>query len=222
MNTFNKLISNKKVLLLGPAPHILEPQNTSDFRDFDIIVKLNKMVEKASFVDSELNDRNDVLYHCLQVDLPNGDDPYSVEEWQSKGVKHLRIPFTGATAHYRMNINRFIGSNLSVGIKFSTMPIKVFNQLCVDCDNTLPSTGILAINDLFLQGPSVLDIRGLTFGNTGYSKDYKNERWHKNESHRKRTTKHNLKKQIVFFKRLYQNSTNIIIDKQLKEALDNV
>ena len=221
MSKFNNLIKNKKVLLLGPASHILDPDNTSDFRDFDVIVKLNKMVEKSSFLDDELNNRNDVLYHCLQVDLPNGDDPYSVKEWQLKNVKHLRIPFTGATAHYRMNINRFIKANLFIGIKFSTMPINVFDQLCIDCDNTLPSTGILAINDLALQSPSVLDIRGLTFGKTGYSSNYKNDRWHKNENHRKRTTKHNLEKQILFFKKLYQSSDNIVVDKELKEVLDN-
>lgn len=221
MSKFKNLIKGKKVLLLGPASHILNPENTSDFKNFDVIVKLNKMVEKASFSDEELNNRNDILYHCLQIDLPNGDLPYSVETWKSKGVKHLRIPFTGATAHYRMNINRFIKSNLSVGIEFSTIPIDVFNQINIDCDNTLPSTGILAISDLLLQEPEILHIRGLTFGRTGYSKEYKNDQWHKNKDHRKRTTKHNLEKQILLFKRLYKNSDNIVVDNELKEVLDN-
>ena len=50
MSKFKNLIKGKKVLLLGPASHILNPENTSDFNNFDVIVKLNKMVEKASFL----------------------------------------------------------------------------------------------------------------------------------------------------------------------------
>ena len=63
MSKFSKLINGKKVLLLGPAPHILDPDNTKDFEDFDVIVKVNKMVEKAEFKNDNLNNRTDVLYH---------------------------------------------------------------------------------------------------------------------------------------------------------------
>jgi hypothetical protein len=219
MKNFNNLIHNKRVLLLGPAEHILIEKNTSDFRDFDVVVKLNKMVEQASFSCEELNQRNDVLYHCLQIDIGNGDQPYSLDLWKKMDVKHVRIPFSGTSIHYRMNINRFLQNNKNYNFSYSVCPIQEFEKLNIDCDNTLPSTGIAAINDLVLRKPKELHIRGLTFGKTGYCKSYKNEQWHKNSQRRAKTTKHRPEKQFIFFKKLLKSNKCIIIDQELKNII---
>lgn len=218
---FQSLIRDKRVLLLGPAKHILIPENTEDFRDFEVVVKLNKMVEKSSFLDEDLNNRNDILYHCLQVDIPNGDMPYSLEEWKRRGVRHVRIPFSGTTLHYRMNINRFLQKNKNLGLEFSICPTREFEDLNVLCNNTLPSTGIAAINDLLLRSPSELCIRGLTFMETPYCEEYKNEKWHKNTKNRKKTTKHDPNKQLEYFKKLYLNN-NITLDRELYDIVARI
>lgn len=220
MSKFRSIIQNKKILLLGPAPHVFKKERTEDYREFEVIVKVNKMVEKAEFSCDDLNSRNDVLYHCMQIDLQNGDDPYSIKEWATKKVKHVRLPFTGTDFHYKRNNNRFIKANKSYGLEFSLSPLKVFNDSVKGCDYTLPSTGILAINDLTYYGPKVLDIRGFTFGKTGYSNKYKNQTWHNNKKNRQTTSKHNVQKQIVFFKQILKNNNNIIIDKEMEISIN--
>lgn len=219
MSRFSKLINNKKVLLLGPAPHVFDPENTKDFEDFDVIVKVNKMVEKAEFEDENLNNRTDVLYHCMQIDLSNGDDPYSVEEWSNRGVKHVRMPFVGPEYHYKKNNNRFLKINSQFKIEFSLSSVDTFSYACEMCGGTLPSTGVLAINDLVQQNPLLLDIRGFTFGKTGYSKNYKNERWHNNKENRERTTKHRVDEQIKFVRNILKENNNIIIDKEMENSI---
>jgi len=218
---FSSLIKNKNVLFLGPAPHILDSKNTKDFHKFDVVVKLNKMVEQAIFSSEELNNRNDVLYHCLQIDHQNGDNPYSVEDWVKRNTKHLRIPFVGPNFHYRKNINRFLQLNQKFHIDHSFCSVREFNLLEKKCDGTQPSTGIIAINDLLLQKPKLLDIRGITFVKTGYCENYKNARWHDNSEIRKKTTKHNLDKQLNFFVELLKINKNIKIDPQLSEVVKN-
>ena len=207
------------MLLLGPAPHIFDPDNTKDFEDFDVIVKVNKMVEKAEFENDDLNNRTDVLYHCMQIDIPNGDDPYSVEEWKNRGVKHVRMPFVGVEYHYKRNNNQFLKLNSQFNIEYSLSSVETFSYACSMCGDTLPSTGILAINDLIHQGPLLLDIRGFTFGKTGYSKKYKNERWHNNKEIREKVTKHCVDKQIKFMKEILKQNDNIIIDEEMKSAI---
>ena len=219
--SFFDIINSKKVLLLGPAPHIYDPSKTEDFLDFDVIVKVNKMVEKASFLDDKLNKRNDVLYHCMHIDKQNGDEPYSIKNWKINKVKHVRMPFSGTSAHYRINNNRFIKLNKSYNLEFSISPVQVFEELVKNCDYSLPSTGITAINDLILNKPSLLDIRGFTFLKTGYKKGYKNEQWIKNKLNRERSTKHNPEKQIEFFKKLYKSHENIKIDNELLEVIND-
>lgn len=219
-SSFFNIINNKKVLLLGPAPHVYSPSKTKDFQEFDVVVKVNKMVEKSSFVDENLNNRNDVLYHCVHIDRQNGDEPYSIEKWRDMKVKHVRMPFSGTSAHYRMNNNRFIKLNKDYNLEFSISPVEVFDELVKNCNYSLPSTGIAAINDLIFNKPRLLDIRGFTFLKTGYNKGYKNEQWKKNKLNRERSTKHNPEKQIEFFKKLYKNNKNIKIDNELLEVIN--
>jgi len=102
------------------------------------------------------------------------------------------------------------------------MPAEEFNKVQNECDGTLPSTATLAIADLINQGPKTLDIRGITFGKTGYCDRYKNDQWRKNAPNRARTTKHNPDKQIEFFKLLLKKHNFILIDEELKNVLDFV
>lgn len=217
---FKKLIKGEKVLLLGPAPHILEPNSTKDWGDFDVIVKVNKMVEKGGFIDEKLNNRTDILYHCMHIDNGNGDEPYCVKTWKEKGVKHVRMPISGASMLFVMNNIRFIQINKRYNLDFSVSPVSVYDELCRNCGNTAPNTGIAAINDLLLNGPNILDIRGFTFMKSGYMEGYKNKRWVENKKRREKSTSHRPEKQIEFFKKLLSDNKNIKIDKELQEAIN--
>lgn len=71
----------KRVALLGPAPHIVEFDQTRRLRDFDIIVRMNLALPLAEKVKRCTTDRCDVLYIRRKV--------YPVADWHN--VKQVRI-----------------------------------------------------------------------------------------------------------------------------------
>ena len=46
MDDFRQMVENKKVLLVGPASYLNSKSLDLDLSKFDLIVKINKMVEK--------------------------------------------------------------------------------------------------------------------------------------------------------------------------------
>jgi hypothetical protein len=220
--SFKKKIENKRVLLLGPAPHILKKENTNDYEDFDIIVKINKMVENIVFDNQGLNKRNDVLYHCLDINLSTGDLPYSVDTWLERKVLHLRISPPPITNYFVKNINRFVHLNKD-RIENSIVDDQEYIDLMKKCGGTLPNTGTTAINDLLTQGPKELHIRGITFFCGGYAKNYK-KIYNKEEDildlYNKKSS-HNVNNQINYFEKLYKENEDILfIDKELQNVIE--
>lgn len=207
---FCEIIAGKKILLLGPAPHVLSRVNTKDWRDFDLVIKINKMVENLNFDDDELNYRNDILYHCLDVNPKIGDKQYSIDEWINKGVKLVRISPPPFRPYYRKNIERFLSINKS-RLPFSIVSKDLYLNLVTDCQNTIPNTGTFAIFDLLKHNPKELHIRGITFFKGGYSKNYKETLLTEEEIRKSyRLSSHDIDKQRTFFKKLYDDNRDLI------------
>jgi hypothetical protein len=217
---FSDFIFNKKVLLLGPAPHVLEKSSIEDWREFDLVIKINKMVENVSFYDEDLNFRNDVLYHCLDVNPKLGDKQYSVDEWVKKNVKLLRISPPPITPYYRKNIERFLETNEN-RIPFSTVDEGSYLELVSECQNTIPNTGTFAIFDLLRHKPRQLHIRGITFFKGGYLESYKDLLLTEKEIIESyKTSTHDIDKQKKFFKKLYEDNQRIIYpDRELLNVI---
>lgn len=218
--SFIDIIKNKKVLLLGPAPHILEPNRLKDWKDFDVIVKLNKMVENLKFQDEELNYANHILYHCLDINESIGDLPYSVDYWINMKVGHVRIAPPPITPYYKRNIDRFIFKN-NFKLSFSVVGKKQYLNLTKMCNNTIPNTGTFAIYDLINCCPKELHIRGITFFKGGYAKKYKNTNTSESETREVyKSSSHDIDEQINFFKYFYEQKKELIfLDKELENVI---
>ncbi|MDB2489840.1 hypothetical protein N9W68_00545 [Candidatus Pelagibacter bacterium] len=206
---YRSLIEGKKVLLLGPASYLKDKINEIDLNKYDVIVKLNKMVEKPSLPES-LNDRNDILYHCIDINIANG-DTYDVKTWSEKKVGHLRIPMPAINSYYHNNIERF--NRINEIYKIESSIIKPETYLFVkNNSNTSPNTGTVAIYDLLINNPQELRIAGMTFCKTPYIKGYKEQVFYNN----KRKSQHDHDKQILFFKKMLKEyKEKIIIDDEL-------
>ena len=214
---FNHFIKNKKVLLLGPASYFTSFNYKDDFTRYDTIVKINKMVEKPMLATEYLNTRNEVLYHNIDINIPNGDPPYEIEKWINKGVKHLRITHPGVTHYYSNNIQRFLHLNKQYNISFSIVEAETFNAVKRD-SNTSPNAGTIAIYDIMNNEPKELRIKGITFCKTPYGNGYKEDVWYKNKN---RSNQHNHNNQLKAFRTFYQsNQDTIILDDELIEILE--
>jgi hypothetical protein len=97
---FKNMIQGKKVLLLGPASYLYDGTFSEDLREYDVVVKLNRMVETDICKDFN-NDRCDVLYHCINFDSSIGENPIDFKVLKEKKVSLLRIPYPPVKAWYR-------------------------------------------------------------------------------------------------------------------------
>jgi len=212
MDNFRQMIEGKKVLLVGPAAYLGDKSLNLDLSKFDLIVKINKMVEKSSFSNEVLNSRNEVLYHCLDINIKNGDLPYDIDTWVKKKVKHLRITHPPVTHYYNNNLISFYNLNKNFNLENSVVSKELFFTI-QEKTGTSPNAGTIAICDLLYNNVMSLHIIGMTFCKTPYSQGYKEQIFYDNKN---KNNQHDHDKQILFFKKLLKEyKEKIIIDDEL-------
>ena len=86
--SFRDYIFEKKVLLLGPASYLYDGSFNEDLDNYDVVVKINRMVE-TELCKNFINDRCDILYHCIDVEPKYGMFQYDLE-FIKKRVKKLQ------------------------------------------------------------------------------------------------------------------------------------
>ena len=217
---FKDMIEGKEVLLLGPAPYLYDGKFSKDLGDYDAVVKLNRMVE-TNLCEDFKNDRCDILYHCLDVNVGHGMTQYSLE-FIKKKIKHLRIPYPPINPYYMNNINRFKRLNEAYRIEHSCISSEEYSDLFNSCGNTSPNTGTIAIYDILNQKPKSLMIKGITMFDGGYNSNYRTKvlteeeveninRIHKN---------HNTNNQRMYLKKVVRSYDNVYVDESFLRGLE--
>lgn len=174
-----KMIFNKNIVIVGPAPY-LNSQNKGSFIDkYDIVVRCNKghnLIENPSVFGS----RTDILYHCVNQKLDNGGKlieenlkniklivgSYPLLSGREPGTSFSDVP-GGTFIDYEslskeIIINKFTSVDREEYLKFEKL---------LGCR---PNTGIIAIKDILDLNPKSLYITGFTLFKDGYSKLYRN------------------------------------------------
>lgn len=186
------MIEGKKVLLLGPASYLYDGTFQEDLNDYDVVVKLNRMVETDICKDFK-NDRCDVLYHCLDISPQNGNFKYDLHFIKNKGVYHIRAPFPPLWSWAKNMLDIFEKENNSM-IDYSIVDEKFYRYLKLQCNNTMPNTGTIAIFDILRFIPETLTIYGITMFKGGYDKSYR--------------TKNNTEEEIIYLNSVSKNHNN--------------
>lgn len=169
---FKEMIEDKRVLLLGPASYLYEGTFLEDLDDYDVVIKLNRMVE-TDICKNFVNDRCDVLYHCINFDASLGESPINFEKLKKENVKMLRVAYPPVSQYYYNNIIKY--NNLNANHRFPTTMVDSndYKELFLLCNRSSPNTGTIAMYDIFLQNPKELTIRGITMFSGGYNKHYR-------------------------------------------------
>lgn len=216
---FKDMIEGKKVLLLGPASYLYDGTFQEDLNDYDVVVKLNRMVETDICKDFK-NDRCDVLYHCINVESSIGETPVDFDVLAQRNVSLLRIPYPPIKQWYINNINRYNQRNFYKNFPTNIIEVQTYLDLVKLCQNSSPNTGTIAIYDLFLQEPKSLTIRGITMFNGGYNPNYRSKIITEKEvlELNKRVKNHDIYKQKVFLNHFLQKE-DINIDENFKISL---
>jgi len=222
---FAQFIKDKKVLLIGPAPYLMDGSILKKIAQYDTIVRLNRSVEMLEQLGRYTGTKIDILYHNIHISPEQGSFDYSLESWKRNGVKHVRIPYPPlpSSPNYIKNINIFQSKNANNILDSSIVEINLFNKIRKGCNNTSPNTGTIAIIDILENKPEVLHISGITFqkGKKIYMDGYRDV-VNSEELVRKQNAiyrNHSIDCQLQFLKKELKKYDNVIYDKEVKSVL---
>lgn len=216
---FEDLVYNKKVLLIGPASYLYDGNFKEDLDNYDTVVKLNRMVE-TKICKNFVNDRCDILYHCVNFDTSIGEEPIEFEILKEEKVKCLKICYPPVSSWYVTKVREYNMLNAKHRFPTTIVEKEKYRKLFSLCQNTSPNTGTIAMYDLYSYNPKSLTIKGITMFSGGYNKNYRQKIVTEKEVRdlNARVKNHDIEKQKSFL-RTFLNQEKIIIDSNLKESV---
>jgi hypothetical protein len=201
---FKLKFTDKRVVLIAPAPHIVEEKQ--DLSGFDVVCRMNKAVPIPKEVKKTTGDRTDVLYLTPAVH-PNKD-------WEN--TKELRVK---PNILFSTVKGRTLEKYFPYRKKLKIIDYEHFYNIWDEIESE-PNMGLIAISDILSENPKELYITGMTFYQTGgYYKGYKIpskeiEQMIKNKGN---IFKHRQDPQIEYFKKHFKHKVKM--DKKLTEVI---
>lgn len=193
--------NGKKILLVGAAPDLY----VDNINEYDIVVRINKVLPVTKSVAKITSDRCDVLYAYYKIDP----SPHL------KKVKELRMRLTPIRFSKQGTAFRRFGDytdNLKI---IDQEYIKKFD-FELGCK---ANTGILAIKEIIDQNPKKLFITGITFYRTGYHEHYRETKSKKEKVLKEKGNiyNHNQDKQLDWFVKNVYKKDFVFTDSTLDE-----
>jgi hypothetical protein len=209
-------LSNKRVIIVGPAGY-LRGQNKGKWIDsFDVVVRVNHAI--PILFPEDYGTRTDVLYHIFShrnIEYAGKKliDIEEIDEWVNAGVKWL-VSRHGTNSKRFKQVAPLIDSKLPWCCIHHSFTGKIDNAI----SSRSPNTGVVAIMHLLSSGIKSLTITGFDLYQSGVYQGYGdisenedarevNDRWHDIES------------QITYLKKIVIRDKRIHIDTQFEEVL---
>ena len=180
-DSFLHSLSDKKVIIVGPAP---EPEYTEGFGEFidsfDVVVRVNRGWRMSEDSPSIFGLRTDILYHCWDPDPENG-DVIDFSFLRTAGCRAIISPYP--TVHnpglrdnmfhydYRFKCKKWLLSQ-NGGIDYCEVGSEFYFALD-GAMNTRPNSGTAAFLHLLQSSLSSLHIVGFSFFKKGYVSSYR-------------------------------------------------
>jgi hypothetical protein len=199
----NSIYYEKNVIIIGPAPHIVESE--IDVSQYDVVVRINDAIPIPQEVKDTTGKRCDVLYIWRQIRLNS--NMSGVREIRLKPDAIWQIDWIREN-HYRFKE------------KVAIIHPRFFYDLQAKLGSR-PNTGLVAIADIISQHPKKLHIAGITFYQeggyyNGYVSEVRNDKITKLKGN---FAKHRQDPQIKFFYNNFYKLPNVECDDKLKQII---
>ena len=215
---YKEYLRGKRVVVVGPAPTIINTKQREHIDSYDVVVRLNKALPIPQNLVDDIGIRTDVLYNCMNPS-PECGDKISIPILEENGIKFLVAPYP-PTKGYRFgqDINNYLKKVDSHRIPFCYFDQNYFKELLEKIK--LPNTGISAILDLLSCDINELYITGFTFFKGGYIKEYRD--YGEQEVLRRMACfdLHDQNKQLEYMKKILPNDPRVIMDAALTEIIN--
>lgn len=207
---YAKFLKGKRVVLVGPAPSVIDSNQCDIIDSFDIVVRLNKALPIPKELYKDIGTKTDVLYNCMNPS-PECGGVISQSNLNKSGVKFLVSPYpyidniNDTKLPFKKHINEFT----RVMKKDNNFKFCYYNDLKNFTKYwdimKLPNTGVMAILDLLKHDIKELYITGITFFKGGYYPKYRNYDEKKVLNYMKKFNLHKPEKAFKYMtKKLYE------------------
>lgn len=230
MEPHNKLVRNKlssylkgkRVVLVGPAPSVIDSAQAALIDSYDVVVRLNKALPIPKDLQKDIGTRCDILYNCMNPSDDCGGvinintlNKYGVKflvgaypPVDSVGTTKLRIK-TDSLSFYNKNRNNW----RSFCYTDKTHFLSLWKLM------RLPNTGTMAILDLLRFDIKELYITGITFFKGGYIRSYRDYDEKGIMNHLKKFNLHNPNKQLDYACERLLKEPRVTMDNTLTSIL---
>jgi hypothetical protein len=226
--TYSEYLKDKRVILVGPAPHLVDSNQKEFIESFDVIVRLNVALPVSPDRYKDIGERTDILYNCLSENKEDGGKT-NLDLW-SKTIKWLGVPYPkwGVFKRQMENFEK----------KITVSPKKVNysyidTQYYIKIENELgcrPNTGFCAMMDLLNYDIKELYVTGITFFKGGYDPSYRGsidgikvlDKNHSESLVHKRMNKagnHRQQPQIDYMKKVFASNNKLKGDAEFEKIL---
>ena len=222
-NEYNKYLFDKKIILVGPSPSLLSKNNGKLIDSYDIVCRIKKSYPVPTNLKTNIGIRTDILISHLKLTgrgyIQNNFGLYDNIIFNK--LKYILFPFPK-----EKNYNVFYKEYQNACKSIKTPIIHQENKTTLEyLKNELngysPTTGLAGIVDLLNYEIKELYVTGMTFQQDGFAEYDKTK---KETEARISSTKnyHNMKNELIFFKKLIEKDTRLLVDSTLQEILDKV
>tara|TARA_X000000368_G_C22988960_1_gene693435 strand:+ start:367 stop:1170 length:804 start_codon:yes stop_codon:yes gene_type:complete len=227
-SNLNNLIKNKRVIIVGPSPHLKNKKMGTFIDSFDCIIRINE-IGVSDELYSDYGSRTEISFLTLTEDslkiYKKMKENFNYDSL--KIVVHPRDEYN--LNPYKevlksKNIKHFF-NNLDLDVDFYHITNPRFNDRCKSF-KCFPTTGGLAIQEILNYDYKYLFVCGFSFFTTKYMynesrKQYENLISENKTKHNIRKPGHDIYKEVLYLKSLFNkmNKNNIDGDKLFKKVL---
>lgn len=218
-----KILKNKKVIIIGPAETSLSYLKGNEIDKFDFIVRVNKSPLTLQGKEKQLGSRTDILYHCFSEDPIDGGGKFDFELLYKQRNKYIIYSYAAPELE-----RVFLNTVLKYKEKnFYRVKLEFFNEIKKDYPAKWPTTGLQAVLHLMSTDFKELHITGFTFFRTSYISDYTNLEINNSEESRKKQIEksgsHSYDGELNLFIKHYNLNKfkNIYLDRNIIEIISN-
>lgn len=178
MLTYESLIRDKRVAIVGPAQYMMGKKLGKEIDSHDIVVRINRSIESCENFGNDIGFRTDVLYSCM-IEKPENAGKMDITNMVNKNIKFICIPprstmkgiaFDPKAITASANLKKLDKIKSKINTRVIDMNLNNAIAKNVDCR---PNTGYLAIFDLLSYNPKVLSIYGFSFYLDGFIENSK-------------------------------------------------
>jgi len=215
-NLYFEFLKNKRVVIVGPAQSMVGSKQGSLIDNYDVVVRIKKVLSQFPHLSEDIGTRTNVLYSWLDREPSNG-GKINFESLEKDNVEFVCSAYPKGLWFSEGNIEIFLNENKGK-FKFHAMDKEAYLNVEGKIQ-TRPNTGICAILDILTHCISELYITGFTFFKGGYIKEYTDLTEHQALERMRALGFHSQQPQISLLKEIIVKDKRIKIDKALEKII---